>query len=114
VKETREWRICDSTDTPIELFITDLPIIYNLDNKISDHIRFIQLAITPKHLFVCALNNFPFDLNMLRDLTILYNAKILLAQPKYVCSRNKIVDEYHFNPSSTKIHFLNKKLSFIF
>lgn len=104
--DLREWRIVDLSQSPLELFSSNLPVVAGIKKRHSFEADFLEMALTPKHLWLCAPTEFKFDNELIRYLVITYNMRLLLLRPKYVYSLNKIVDEKHIKYQKALRKFL--------
>lgn len=105
--DPREWQIVDLSQSPLELFSSNLPVVAGIKKRHSFKADFLGMALTPKHLWFCAPTEFAFDNELIRYLLITYyNVRLLLLRPKYVYSLNKIVDEKHIKYQKALREFL--------
>lgn len=104
--DLREWRIVDLSHSPLELFSSNLPVVADVEKRHSFEADFLEMALTPKHLWLCAPTEFEFDNELIRDLVIMYNVRLLFLRPKYVYSFHKIVDEKHIKYQKALREFL--------
>lgn len=104
--DLREWRIVDLSQSPLELFSSNLPVVAGIKKRHSFEADFLEMALTPKHLWLCAPRGFEFDNELIRDLVITYNIRLLRLHPKYVYSLHKIVDEKHIKYQKALREFL--------
>lgn len=90
-----EWRIIDTTKTPLEFFTSISPVIADGNSAMPETITMLEMALTPKKLWISAPKGFQFDDDFLKTLVTTFNFRLMMLKPKYVYSLNPIVDETH-------------------
>ncbi len=90
-----EWRIIDTARTPLEFFTASLPVIVNGNSALTENITMLEMALTPKKLWISVPKGTQLDDDFLKTLVITFNFRLMMLRPKFVYSLNPIVDEIH-------------------